>query len=65
MTLNLAALGATVVLLSAIVTYLAEPRDNKHLVKVFVVSTAGLVTLMGLGAVFGKVLRDFLRNVNG
>jgi hypothetical protein len=32
---------------------------------VVIVSIALLTTLMGLGAVFGKVLGDFLRNVNG
>ena len=65
MTPNLPALSVTVVLLSVLVTYLAEPRDGTHFAKMFVVSAGALVTLMGLGAVFGKVLGDFLRNVNG
>ena len=51
--------------LSLIVTYLAAPRGYKHAAQTFLVSAAALVTLMGLGAVFGKVLGDFLRNVNG
>ena len=62
---NLPALGATVVLLSLLVTYLADPRGYRHATQIFVVSAAALVALMGLGAVFGKVLGDFLRNVNG
>ena len=65
MTANLPALSVTVVLLSVLVTYLAEPRGYKQRMRVFVVTAAALVTLMGLGAVFGKVLGDFLRNVNG
>ena len=65
MTANLPALSVTIVLLSVLVTYLAEPRGYKQRMSVFVVAAAALVTLMGLGAVFGKVLGDFLRNVNG
>ena len=53
------------VLLSLVVTYLADPRGYRHAAQIFLVSAAALVTLMGLGAVFGKVLGDFLRNVNG
>ena len=65
MATSLPALGATVVSLSLLVTYLAEPRDYTRAAQIFGVSVAALVTLMGLGAVFGKVLGDFLRNVNG
>lgn len=59
------ALGAIVLLMSALFAYLADPRDARHFLKVFIVSAALLITLMGLGAVFGKTLGDFLRNVNG
>jgi hypothetical protein len=33
--------------------------------RLFLVAAAFFITLMGLGAVFGKTLGDFLRNVNG
>ena len=33
--------------------------------KVFLVAVAFFIALIGLGAVFGKTLGDFLRNVNG
>jgi hypothetical protein len=60
-----ASLGALLLGLAGIVAYLAEPRGRKEGVKVFAVALAFLVTLMGLGAVFGKTLGDFLRGVNG
>jgi hypothetical protein len=47
--------------LGGIVAYLAEPRGLKQGVKVLAIALAFLVTLMGLGAVFGKTLGDFLR----
>jgi hypothetical protein len=51
--------------LSAVVAYLAELRGLKQSVTAFAVALGFLVALMGLGAVFGKTLGDFLRNVNG
>jgi hypothetical protein len=60
-----AALGVIVLSLSALFTYLADPRSPRQFAKIFLVSAGLLLTLMGLGAVFGKTLGDFLRNVNG
>jgi hypothetical protein len=51
--------------LSAVFAWLADARGVWSFTKVFVASAALLLTLMGLGAVFGKTLGDFLRNVNG
>jgi hypothetical protein len=62
---NPAALAAIVCALSTLFAWLAEPTDTKQYVKVFIVSAGLLLTLMGMGAVFGKTLGDFLRNVNG
>ena len=62
---NPAALGAIVVSMSALFAYLADPRSPRQFAKVFFASAGMLLTLMGLGAVFGKTLGDFLRNVNG
>jgi len=62
---NPAALGAIVVSMSALFAYLADPRSPRQFAKVFLASAGMLLTLMGLGAVFGKTLGDFLRNVNG
>jgi hypothetical protein len=59
------ALGVIVSLLSALFAWLAEPRDGTRFLKFFLLSAALLATLIGLGAVFGKTLGDFLRNVNG
>ncbi len=60
-----AALGVIVLSLSALFAYLADPRSSRQFAKIFLVSAGLLLTLMGLGAVFGKTLGDFLRNVNG
>jgi len=60
-----AALGAIVLSLSTLFAYLADPRSPRQFAKIFLVSAGLLLTLMGLGAVFGKTLGDFLRNVNG
>ena len=58
-------LGAVLLALAGVVAYLAEPRGLKQGVKVFAVALLFMATLMGLGAVFGKTLGDFLRNANG
>ena len=60
-----AALGVIVLSLSALFAYLADPRSPRQFAKIFLVSAGLLLTLMGLGAMFGKTLGDFLRNVNG
>ena len=62
---NPAALATIVCTMSALFAWLADPADAKQYLKIFIVSVAFLLTLMGLGAVFGKTLGDFLRNVNG
>src|SRR3954451_4869997 len=59
------ALGLVIAVLSAVFAWLADARGVWSFTKVFVASAALLLTLMGLGAVFGKTLGDFLRNVNG
>ena len=59
------ALGIIVASMSALFAWLADARSTRKFAKVFLVSAGLLLTLMGLGAVFGKTLGDFLRNVNG
>ena len=54
-----------VAMFAAVVTMLSDPPTLPAAARVFLVATAVLITLMGLGAVFGKTLGDFLRNVNG
>ena len=51
--------------LSALFAWLSDAGGIRQFVKVFVVSAGLLLALMGFGAVFGKTLGDFLRNVNG
>ncbi len=46
-------------------TYLSEPRTRLQSLKRLIVTIVALFALMGMGAVFGKTLGDFLRNVNG
>jgi len=60
-----AALCVIVASMSALFAWLADARSARTFGKVFLVSVGLLLTLMGLGAVFGKTLGDFLRNVNG
>ena len=62
---NPTALAVILCALAAAISYLAEPRGRIETAKVFLVTLAFLITLMGLGVVFGKTLGDFLRNVNG
>lgn len=59
------ALVVLVVAFAAVLTYLSEPQTRAHWLKRLVVTVIALFALMGMGAVFGKVLGDFLRNVNG
>lgn len=62
---NPLALGVIVGALSALFAWLSSPRTAWQFCRAFAISVAFLLTLMGLGAVFGKTLGDFLRNVNG
>ena len=55
-------LTSIVMLVAAFVAWLATPRNRWHFLQVFATSAAVLAALMGLGAVFGKTLGDFLRN---
>jgi len=59
------ALGLVIAVLSAVFAWLADTRGVWPFTKMFVASAALLLSLIGLGAVFGKALGDFLRNVNG
>ena len=59
------ALVVLVVVFAAVLTYLSEPRTPVQSVKRLIVTIIALFALMGMGAVFGKTLGDFLRNVNG
>jgi H+/gluconate symporter-like permease len=52
-------------MLAALFAWLSSPRTIGQFCKAFTISVVFLTTLMGLGAVFGKTLGDFLRNVNG
>lgn len=54
-----------VVLFAALAAALSDPPTVAAAAKVFLVAVAFLIALIGLGAVFGKTLGDFLRNVNG
>jgi H+/gluconate symporter-like permease len=54
-----------VAVFSTLVTMLSDPPTGLAAARVFLVAVAFFITLMGLGAVFGKTLGDFLRNVNG
>jgi H+/gluconate symporter-like permease len=54
-----------VAVFAALVTALSDSPTVGTAARVFLVAVAFVVTLMGLGAVFGKTLGDFLRNVHG
>ena len=54
-----------VTLFAALVAALSDPPTVTVAATVFLVAVAFFIALMGLGAVFGKTLGDFLRNVNG
>jgi hypothetical protein len=56
--------GGVLLTLAAAVAGLAEPRGLRHFLTVFLGAVTFFLTLIGLGAVFGKVLGDFLRGVN-
>jgi hypothetical protein len=59
------ALVLLIVPFAAVLTYLSEPRTRGQSVTRLIVTIVALFALMGMGAVFGKTLGDFLRNVNG
>lgn len=54
-----------VTVFAALVTMLADPPTSPAAARAFLAAVAFFITLMGLGAVFGKTLGDFLRNANG
>ena len=54
-----------VAVFAALVTKLSDPPTLPAAARVFLVAVAFFISLIGLGAVFGKTLGDFLRNVNG
>lgn len=57
---------ATILLvLSATCAALGGIGGDQRRVSLFLGTLAFFLTLAGIGAVFGKVLGDFLRNVNG
>jgi predicted PurR-regulated permease PerM len=58
-------LAGLVVAFAGVLAYLSDPPTRRHYVKRLCVIVILLLTLIGLGAVFGKTLGDFLRNVNG
>lgn len=47
---------------AGVFAWLATPTSRWHFLRMFATSAALLAALMGLGAVFGKTLGDFLRN---
>ena len=57
-------LAVLIVMFSALLAALAPHAGWRRYVTRLVVITVMFGTLMGLGAVFGKVLGDFLRGVN-
>jgi hypothetical protein len=54
-----------VVPFAALVAALSDPPTITAAAKVFLAAVAFFIALIGLDAVFGKTLGDFLRNVNG
>ena len=57
--------GAILVTLSAVCAVLGRTGSTRQHVFLFLAGLTLLGALAGIGAVFGKVLGDFLRNVNG
>lgn len=57
--------AAVLIALSGVLAYLSDPRTPRQYVKRLLVIVVLLLALMGIGAVSGKTLGDFLRNVNG
>ena len=57
--------GLIVVALAMAFACLAETSSRKQFLTIILVSIAVLVAFITIGAVFGKTLGDFLRNVNG
>lgn len=50
---------------SGALAFISDPRTPAEYAKRMMVILAVLLALMGFGAVSGKTLGDFLRNVNG
>ena len=65
MSTTLALTGVVVITLAVVVAALADAPTWKEFVKVMAISALVLLTFIGLGAVFGKTLGDFLRHPNG
>jgi hypothetical protein len=59
-----AAIAVILVALALFFVFLSGPLTFSGRARVFAVSLAVLTALIGLGAVFGKTLGDFLRNSN-
>jgi hypothetical protein len=57
-------LAVLIVMFSALLAALLPHAGWRRYLTRLVVTTAMFASLMGLGAVFGKVLGDFLRDVN-
>lgn len=62
---HLPTLSVLVVGLAAVLVSLTQPATTLHFVKRLAIVVAFLLALMAAGAVAGKTLGDFLRNVNG
>jgi hypothetical protein len=50
---------------AVLIAGLSDARSHRQFWTRVVAASAFLLALMGLGAVFGKTLGDFLRGVNG
>jgi uncharacterized membrane protein len=59
------ALVVLVVAFAVVIAVLSDARTYRQFWTRVVVASVFLFCLMGLGAVFGKTLGDFLRGVNG
>lgn len=57
--------AAILVVLSGACASIGGVARSTRILTMFLVSLAVFAALAGIGAVFGKVLGDFLRNVNG
>jgi hypothetical protein len=65
MTENVGALGVIICVMSILIASLSDARSYRARLQILLAGAAMLLAFMGLGALFGKVLGDFLRNVNG
>jgi hypothetical protein len=62
---KIAVAGVIVAVLAGAFALLAETRNTRSFARHFFVGLLLLGAFIGVGAVFGKTLGDFLRNVNG